>query len=64
MKQKLIYAAIAVAILIGIMLYVHYVPVWNSVANLISLCVGSIIGWVAHVLYLKLFKKEEDGKVF
>lgn len=61
MKQKIIYAAIAVVALVGIMLYVHYVPIWNSVTNLISLCVGSIIGWVAHILYLKLFKKEEDG---
>lgn len=63
MKQKIIYGAIAVAILIGIMLYIHYVPVWNSVTNLISLGVGAVIGWITHIFYLKFLKKEEDGEI-
>lgn len=55
-KKKLIFAAIVVAVIIGVILYLHFAPVWTSVVNIIVGAGGIVIGWIAHILYNKYIK--------
>ncbi len=59
MKKKLIITAILVAIIVGVMLYMHYTPFWVNLTTVVSFLVGIVAGWVAHIVYGKYFKEEE-----
>lgn len=56
-KKKLIIAAIVAVVIIGVILYLHFAPVWTSVVNIIVGAGGIVIGWIAHVLYNKYIKE-------
>ena len=56
-KKTIIWAAIIVAVVIGVLVYMHYTPVWVSISNVIFGAGGIIIGWIAHVLYNKYVKE-------
>lgn len=49
MKKKAFWMIMAVVVVIA--LFMHYAPVWVSVTSIISLAIGCIIGWLAHLLY-------------
>ena len=51
MKKKLIIAAIVIAIIVGVMLYMHYTPFWVNLTTVVSFGVGVVAGWVARVVY-------------
>lgn len=59
MKKKLIIAAIVIAIIVGVMLYLHYIPFWVNLTTVVSFGVGAVVGWVAHMVYNKYFRKEK-----
>lgn len=59
MKKRLIIAAIIIAIIVGVMLYMHYTPFWVNLTTVVSFGVGAVVGWVAHMVYNKYFRKEK-----
>lgn len=57
MKKKIIVISIvAVLLVLGVLLYVKYSPVWVSVSTLVGGVIGLVCGWVSHVLYAKYVK--------
>ena len=55
-KKTIIWIAVIVAVVIGVLVYMHYTPVWVSISNVIFGAVGITIGWITHVLYNKYVK--------
>lgn len=55
----MIIAAIIIAIIVGVMLYMHYTPFWVNLTTVVSFGVGAVVGWVAHMVYNKYFRKEK-----
>lgn len=45
MKKKLIIAAIVIAIIVGVMLYMHCTPFWVNLTTVVSFGVGVVAGW-------------------
>lgn len=56
-KKTIIWVAIIVAVVIGALVYMHYTPVWVSISSVVSLAIGVVVGWIAHVLYNKYIKE-------
>ena len=56
-KKTIIWVAIIVAVVIGALVYMHYTHVWVSISNVVSLAIGVVAGWIAHVLYNKYIKE-------
>jgi hypothetical protein len=56
-KKTIILIAVIVAVVIGVLVYMHYTPVWVSISNVIFGAVGIVVGWIAHVLYNKYIKE-------
>lgn len=56
--KKIIFWAIIAVIFIAMFLYCLLAKPGNVLMFLISGCVGIVIGWFAHVLYNKYFKKQ------
>lgn len=57
-KKTIIWSiVIVIAVVIGVIIYTHGVPVWVSISNVIALVVGVVLGWIAHVLYNKYIKE-------
>lgn len=57
-KKTIIWSiVIVIAVVIGVIIYTHGVPVWVSISNVIVLVVGVVLGWIAHVLYNKYIKE-------
>lgn len=56
-KKTIIWIAVIVAVVIGVLVYMHYTPVWVSISNVIFGAVGITIGWIANVLYNKYVKE-------
>lgn len=57
-KKIIILVAIIIVAVIGILLYMHNIPIWVSISNLIFILSGVVIGWIAQVLYNKYIKKQ------
>ena len=57
MKRKIIFIAIIVVIVIAILLFAHYAPVWVSITNL---AIGVVLGWIANVAYNKFVKGKTE----
>jgi len=55
MKKKVIISAIVIAVIIGVLVYMHYTPVWVSISNSIVFIAGLVIGWFAKVIYNKYY---------
>lgn len=53
LKRKLIFAAIIVVIIIGILACLHYFPFWVSLTNVFVFLIGCIIGWFVRIFYVK-----------
>ena len=62
MKKKLIIAAIVIAIIVGVMLYMHYTPFWVNLTTVVSFGVGVVAGWVARLVYDKYFKEDAQNE--
>ena len=62
MKKKLIIAAIVIAIIVGVMLYMHYTPFWVNLTTVVSFGVGVVAGWVARLVYDKYFKEDVQNE--
>lgn len=58
-KKRLIIAAIVVVVIIGVILYLHFSPVWISIVNVVFTMIGLVIGWISHILYNKYIKSHE-----
>lgn len=56
-KKTIIWIAVIVAVVIGVLVYMHYTPVWVSISNVICGAAGVVVGWIAHVLYNKYIKE-------
>lgn len=56
-KKTIIWIAVIVAVVIGVLVYMHYTPVWVSISNVICGAAGVVVGWIAHVLYDKYIKE-------
>lgn len=56
-KKTIIFTAVIVVVIIGVLLYMHYAPVWVSISNILSFAIGVVLGWIAHVLYNKYVKE-------
>lgn len=59
-KKTIIWIVVAVLAVIGILLYMHYTPVWVSLSNLVVAVGGVIAGWILHILYVKYIKTGEE----
>lgn len=59
-KKTIIWIAVAVLAVIGILLYIHYTPVWVSLSNLVVAVGGVIAGWILRILYVKYIKTGEE----
>lgn len=57
-KKKIIFWAIIVLIVVGIVLYVHFVSPLATLVNVTVFGVGAVIGWIARVIYTKYFIKK------
>ncbi len=62
MKKKLIIAGIVIAIIVGVMLYMHYTPFWVNLTTVVSFGVGVVAGWVARLVYDKYFKEDAQNE--
>ncbi|QIG64743.1 hypothetical protein SJC03_65 [Bacteroides phage SJC03] len=60
MKKKLIILAIVIAVIVAVMLYMHYIPIWINLQNIVVFAVGVIVGVLGFYTYNKYFKKVED----
>lgn len=47
MKKYLIVAAIVLAIVVGMLAYLNYVPFWASIVSTLAFITGGVIGWLA-----------------
>lgn len=56
-KKTIIWIAVIVAVVIGVLVYMHYTPVWVSISNVICGAAGVVVGWIANVLYNKYIKE-------
>lgn len=55
--KKIIFWSVVAVLLIGIGVYLQLTDFGNSLmAVIIGIC-GIVVGWVAHILYLKYIKK-------
>lgn len=60
MKKKLIITAVvAVLVIVGVLLYMHYSPVWVNFSNVAAVIAGLVAGWYARVLYAKYVIEDE-----
>lgn len=60
MKKKLIITAVvAVVVIVGVLLYMHYSPVWVNISNVAAVIAGLVAGWYARVLYAKYVIEDE-----
>ena len=62
MKKRVIVLAFVIAVIVGVMLYMHYTPFWVNITTVVSFAIGAVAGWVSNVVYLRYFKKEEEKK--
>ncbi len=62
MKKRVIVLAIVIAVIVGVMLYMHYTPFWVNITTVVSFAIGAVAGWVSNVVYRRYFKKEEENK--
>ena len=62
MKKRVIVLAIVIAVIVGVMLYMHYTPFWVNITTVVSFSIGTVAGWVSNVVYRRYFKKEEEKK--
>jgi membrane protein YdbS with pleckstrin-like domain len=53
MKKNIILIVVILVIIAGVLLYMHYTPIWNSISNVIFGSIGVVVGWFAHILYNK-----------
>jgi Flp pilus assembly protein TadB len=60
MKKNLIILAIAIAVIIAVILYMHYVPVWINLQNIVVFAAGAVVGVLGLYTYNKYFKKDKD----
>lgn len=56
MKKTLIITAIICIIIVGVLLYIHYTPFWVNLTTVASFGIGTVVGWIVHVIYSKYFK--------
>lgn len=56
MKKKLVFFAIIFVLIVLILLFAHYAPVWVSITNLVSFFVGAVIGWFVNLTYNRFVK--------
>ena len=47
MKKYLIIAAIVLAIVVGVLAYLNYVPIWASIVTTFAFIAGGVIGCLA-----------------
>lgn len=53
-KKKRFWAVlIAVVAVAGVLLYLHYVPVWASLSNTLCVAGGAVAGWFLRVYYTR-----------
>lgn len=63
MTKKLIFAAIAAVIVVALLVFAHYAPVWVSVTNAVTFLAGVVVGWIIRYIYAKYFKNEtQEGE--
>lgn len=60
MKKNLIILAIAIAVIIAVILYMHYVPVWINLQNIVVFAADAVVGVLGLYTYNKYFKKDKD----
>lgn len=58
MSKKFIFWIVIFAIIIGLLVYAHYVPIWVSITNIIMAIGGIVVGWIARVLYVKYVEND------
>ena len=56
-KDFWIIAGVIAAIIICIVLFVKYAPVWVSLVSVGTFLIGIVAGYVARVMYAKYFRK-------
>lgn len=57
MKKIWIVVGIVILLIIAVVLYLHYSPVWVSTATIVAALAGAVAGWFARVGYDKYLKR-------
>jgi 4-hydroxybenzoate polyprenyltransferase len=47
MKKKIVFAAIVIAVVVGLLAYYKYIPFWASIVSTGAFIAGIIAGWIA-----------------
>lgn len=56
-KKKIIFWSVIVVIVIAVILFIKLAPLWVSLPSVASFGGGTVIGWIAKILYDKYIKK-------
>lgn len=56
-KKKIIFWVTIILVIVGVVFYVHYVNPLATFINVIVFGVGTIVGWIARIIYYKYFNK-------
>lgn len=59
-KKKIIFWSIIVVIIIAIIVFMKFAPIWVSLTTVASFGIGAVIGWFAKMLYDKYVKNEDN----
>lgn len=55
--KKIIFWIAIVLIVVSVVIYAKFAPVWVSLTNIAIGGVSIVLGWIAHILYEKYIKK-------
>lgn len=56
-KKKIIFWVAIVLVVVGIVIYAKFAPVWVSLTNIVVGGVSIVIGWIGHIFYSKYIKQ-------
>lgn len=55
-KKKIIFWSIIAALIVVIIVFMKFAPLWVSFTTVVSFGAGAVIGWFAKILYDKYIK--------
>lgn len=56
-KKKIIFWSIVAVLIIAVIVFMKFAPLWVSLTTVISFGAGAVVGWVAKILYDKYIKQ-------
>jgi hypothetical protein len=57
-KKVIIWVIVIILVIVAIFVYFRFMPVATTIVTVLSLAIGIVAGWFAHVVYLKYITKK------